>query len=155
MNQPQTTGQLIDTAERRRFVLGLRKAGATYTKIAEAALRKFGINQLPKGWDERYAWKDVKRELDKLHSVTGESAEDIRQMELERLNDMLNALYDEATGIDPDHGAIDRVLKIMKRRADLLGLDAPQKQQITGADDGPVEIGIREVVIEHPKSLED
>jgi len=118
----------------------MRKAGASYREIASATAKKFGTEQLPNGWDCRYAYMDVKRELDKLHNVIGEEAADVRQMEVERLNDMLKALYVKATRRDPDYGAVDRVLKIMRRRADLLGLDAPQRQEITGSEGGPLVV---------------
>jgi len=130
------TSDLLATAKRRAYVLRLRKAGATYREIAGAALEKFGADQLPETWDCRYAHKDVSRELDKLRTVIGEDADEIRQMELERLNDMLKALYASATRRNPDYGAIDRVLKIMRRRAELLGLDAPQRQEISGPEGG-------------------
>ena len=132
------TSDLLDTAARREFVLRLRKGGATYREIADAAVTRFGADQLPETWSCRYAHKDVKRELDKLRTVIGEDADEIRQMELERLNDMLKALYASATRRNPDYGAIDRVLKIMRRRAELMGLDAPKRQEITGADSGPL-----------------
>jgi hypothetical protein len=45
----------------------------------------------------------------------------VRQLELERLDRLLIALWDLATG--GSLGAIDRVLKVMQRRAELLGLD--------------------------------
>ena len=123
---------LLDTAVRRDFVLRMRKAGATYREIASAAIAEFGLEQLPSGWDCRYAYMDVKRELEKLRNIIGEEAEDIRQIELERLNDMLRAVWNQATGQEPDYGAVDRVLRIMKRRAELLGLDAPQKREYSG-----------------------
>ena len=49
---------LLETAERRAFVLKQRKGGATYRMIADAAIAKFGVERLPKGWDELYAYKD-------------------------------------------------------------------------------------------------
>lgn len=132
MRQPQTTGQLIDTAERRAFVLKLRKAGATYREIADAAVTRFGIDALPGGWCDRYAHKDVRRELDKLRNEIAESAEGVLALELERLDDLLKGLWGEAARKNPDHGAVDRVLKIMQRRAKLLGLDAPDKHDVSG-----------------------
>lgn len=127
----------------------MRKAGVTYREIADAAVSKFGVDQLPSGWDCRYAYQDVKRELGKLQSVIGEDANDIRQMELERLNDMLKALYGKATRRDPDYGAIDRVLKIMRRRAELLGLDAPQRQEISGPEGETFSITLRPVTVDN------
>ena len=57
----QKSGQVaLKTAERRRFILDLRKAGLTYAQIVEQAIKKFGTTALPRGFDERYAYKDVK-----------------------------------------------------------------------------------------------
>jgi len=47
----------------------------------------------------------------------------LRALELLRLDELLNALWD--TAIAGDLKAVDRVLKVMERRAKLLGLDAP------------------------------
>ena len=71
MTQAETNGTHLKTAERRAFVLDLRKSGATYRDIAIAAKKKFG-DALPGGWDCRYAYKDVKRELTKLREEIGE-----------------------------------------------------------------------------------
>jgi hypothetical protein len=120
--------------------LKLRKAGATYREIASAAIQKFGHERLPESWDCRYAHKDVARELEKLRDIIGEEAEDVRQMEIERLNDMLRSLYPKATRRDADYKAVDRVLRIMKRRADLMGLDAPDRHEVTGEGGGAIVV---------------
>lgn len=164
-NQPQTTGQIISTAERRAYVLKMRKAGATYAEIARAAINHFGklaIRELedgggswverygttdikraidlagrevlPQHWDERYAWKDVKRELDKLRDEVEDSAEAVRTLELQRLDDMLKSLWPLVARSNPDLKAMDRVLKLMERRARLTGLDSPQKIAPTTPD---------------------
>jgi len=67
---------------------------------------------------------------------------------VERLDQMLLALgpmlrTNQREGRMANLGAIDRALKIMERRAKLLGLDAPVRQEVTGADGGALEIVIR------------
>jgi hypothetical protein len=119
------TDDLLSTAQRRRDVLQLREAGATYEAIADALREKYGADRLPEHWSERYAHKDVKRELKKVQGECRESAETVRDMELRRLDRMLRGLWPDA--VEGDTQAIDRVLKIMARRADLLGLDAPER----------------------------
>lgn len=136
MAKSETNPQLLTTAKRRAFVLQYRRGGATYQQIAKKAIGHFGAGALPKGWDERYAWKDVKRELDRLRNDMAEDAEEVRQMELERLLELQRALWGKAQ--KGDERAVDRVLKIMKRRADLLGLDAPVKTDIT-TDGEPIK----------------
>lgn len=111
-------------------MLALRKKGGTYLEIANAAVSRFGRDNLPKGWDERYAYKDVSRELEKMRNELAEHVEAVRELELQRLDDLLKGLWDRATGKDIDYPAIDRVLKIMERRARLTGLDAAQQMDL-------------------------
>jgi len=117
---------MVDTAERRRFVLDLRITGMDYRTIARHAVAHFGVERLPRGWDERYAYKDVDRELTKMREEIAENVETIREQELLRLDRLMHALWHEAVG-DNGAWAVDRILKIMKRRSDLIGLDAPKK----------------------------
>jgi len=119
------TSDLLETAERRSYVLKMRKGGATYAQIVQGAIKKFGADMLPSGWDERYAYKDVKRELDRLRSDISENAEQIIELEKQRLDAMLTTLWPKVA--QGHQGAIDRVLRIMERRARLLGLDAPSR----------------------------
>lgn len=133
-------------------MLRMRKVGATYAEIARAAIDRFGADALPGGWCDRYAHKDVKRELDKLHNEIGENAVEVLELELQRLDDLLKGLWPLAARSNPDTKAVDRVLKIMERRARLLGLDAPDRHEVTGEDGGAIKI--TEVVVEH-KPVED
>jgi len=116
---------LLETAERRAFVFDLRRAGVQYREIADRAITKFGVDRLPQGWNGLYACKDIGRELERLRTEINESAQDLRQIEDERLNDILVSLWPQA--MRGHLGAIDRVLRIMDRRAKLWGLDAPNK----------------------------
>jgi len=129
---------MIKTAERRRFVLTLRKMGWTYAKISAAVLKKYGDTAVPRGYDDRYAYKDVKRELDKLRTETGDDAEDIRDIEVLRLESMLEAIFPKA--LRGDYRAIDRAIKISERLSKLLGIDAPSKQEHSGPGGTPIQI---------------
>ena len=111
------TGTAEKTAARRLQALELRKAGASYQQIGE----RLGISN-------GQAFQDVKREMAKIAEQATELATEVRQMELERLDAMHLGLWPEAR---KGHlGAVDRVLRIMERRASLLGLDAPKQQDI-------------------------
>ena len=171
MPKPATNGDLIKTAERRAYILGLRKAGASYRDIARATIVKFGADKLPKGFDCLYAYKDVKRELEKIRDDMAHDTDEIRAIELERLDTMLMTVWGLATAQpvkDPDTGqvihstsddtkfkAVDRVLKIMDRRLKLV----PDLQIVTPVDITtgglPVMPPIREVVANHPEPEED
>jgi len=126
---------LVQTAKRRRYALRCRQQGATYKEVAEACIEKWGADRLPNGYDERYAWKDIHRELEKARKEVEEEAETTLKLELRRLDEMQSRLYPVALGdgdTPPDPRAVDRVLRIMKRRAQLLGLDEPQELEHSG-----------------------
>ncbi len=96
--------------------LSLRKAGLGYQAIADALGYK----------DASGAWRAVKAALKK---TLQEPADELRTLELARLDDMLKAIASHVAA--GNLTAIDRALKIQERRARLLGLDAPAKQDIT------------------------
>lgn len=64
-----------------------------------------------------------------LKKTLQEPADELRTMEVERLDVMLDGLWDKAS--KGDTWSVDRVLRIMERRASLLGLDAPVKREET------------------------
>jgi hypothetical protein len=99
----------IEAAERQAKALELRKAGHTFEEIAQF----LGY----KGFEGAY--KAVKAGLKR---VCREPAEEVRTLELARLDKLLTVLWPKAITGDPE--SIDRVLKVMHRRASLLGLDA-------------------------------
>lgn len=134
----KTRKVVIEAAERRAFVIEQRKGGNSYRVIADATIARFGVENLPKNYDARYAHDDVTSELKRIREQSGEHAEDVLTLELERLDRMQAALWGEIVGqrgqpaiAQLRDSAIDRVLKIMRRRADLLGLDAPKKSDFT------------------------
>lgn len=98
----------ISAAERQRQALELRKAGLSYDLIARR------LNYRSRSG----AYKAVQTALKKM---LREPADELRQLELERLDAMLLGLWPQAQR--GNQGAVDRVLKIMERRAKLLGLD--------------------------------
>jgi len=136
MARGETSPAILTTAERRAFVLVMRKTGATYRKIAAATASRFGADNLPEGWDERYAYKDVMRELARLRETMGEDGETVRQIELERLDRLTEALWPRAK--DGDEAAIDKVLRIMDRRAKFLGLNRPEGLEVSGPGGAPL-----------------
>ncbi|MFH9368081.1 hypothetical protein ACH4K8_20665 [Streptomyces anulatus] len=128
----------LTTAQRDAEAARLRTQGWTYQRIADHV-----------GFKQRAdAYNAVKRVLD---ATVREAGEDIRALELERLDRLEAAangvLEREHVTVSngrvvvlhetplPDDGpvlaAIDRLLKIQERRARLLGLDAPTKQNIS------------------------
>lgn len=115
-----TSARRTQAAERARQAVALRLAGATFAQIAE----RLGVTAPA-------AYKMVAKHLAALAKETAENAEQLRGMEIQRLDALQAALWTDA--MRGDEQKVDRVLKIMARRAALLGLDAPAKQEIAAA----------------------
>ena len=115
--------------ERQLKALELRLAGVTYQQIADEL-----------GYAGRQgAFKAVEAAL---RLTLREPADSLRRISAERLDRATLAIWRAVSAGDLQ--AIDRLLRIEARRAKLLGLDAPQRQEVAGADDGPLKI-----VVEH------
>lgn len=111
-------------ADRDRQALELRIAGVDYDTIAQ----RFGYS----GRGHAYA------EINKLLTArAAEPREELRTIELDRLDKLMLAIWQQAR--QGNHAAIDRVIRLMERRARLAGLDAPLRQEISGPDNGPIE----------------
>ena len=115
--RPTTPGMVL-AKDREREALHRRKCGWTYDRIGEA----LGITQ-------QAAMACVRRALEKVAAECSEKAEEVRQLELDRLDAMLMGLWSKAEEGDP--AAVDRVLRIQERRAKYLGLDVAQKLDVT------------------------
>jgi DNA-binding CsgD family transcriptional regulator len=117
--------RMIAVHEKERQALELRKAGATFDEIADAL-----------GMSKNGVWKAVTRAL---KSMTAEPAEELRSLEVARLDTMQRGLWNDAR--KGKVAAVDRVIKISERRSKLLGLDAPTKAEVTGKDGAPINTG--------------
>ena len=71
-----------------------------------------------------------------LKEITREAAEDVRTMELERLDRMFGVHYLNAQAGDVD--AVGAAMRIMDRRAKLLGIDLPKAPD----DDAPAPVSV-------------
>ena len=114
MSQSTTDQKAIEVNERQRQAIELRKAGAGFEEIA----RQLGYK------DASGAYRAVKTALRK---TIQQPADELRALEAARLDAMLLGIYADAR--KGNVAKIDRVLKIMARRADLFGLDAPKKTE--------------------------
>ncbi|NUQ98584.1 MAG: hypothetical protein HOY79_19195 [Streptomyces sp.] len=103
--------------ERRRAAVKLRIEGKSWQEIADLL-----------GYDSKGgACKDVSRALQKAVTDLALPLEEYRQLELDRLDAMQEALWPKV--LDGDTRAIDTALRLMDRRAKLLGLDAPTRTE--------------------------
>ena len=105
--------QQLQASERRRQALQLRLAGVSYEEIAS----RLGYS------DRGSAWRSV---MAALKTTLREPADELRKLELERLDRLLLGVWPQA--VRGNQGSIDRALRIMERRARLLGLDVPTRQ---------------------------
>lgn len=81
------------------------------------------------GVSHAQAFADYKDVMDELKASTMESAEQQRRIDLERLDALLAGLAERAmSGLE--ERATEAYLKVLDRRAKLLGLDAPDKHEI-------------------------
>lgn len=111
--------QKVAAHERRLKCLELRIAGKSLREIA----RETGYGSVS-GVHKAIAAA--------LLDTLREPAEDVRALELERLDAMWRKVWQRIER--GDLAAVDRGLRIQDRRAKLLGLDAPTKQEVTGKD---------------------
>lgn len=112
------------TAEQRDHMLDLRKQGMTHREIGKAVNRS--VSTVHKAIDEAIA------------AIPFENAEQVRHIELERVDKMLEGIWDSATTGDPK--AVVAVVKLMERRAKYLGLDAPEKREHSGEIKGAISL---------------
>ena len=134
----KTSPRRITAKEKQAQALQMRKAGLTYQVIADKLKYK----------DPSGAEKAVQAAL---RAIIQEPAEEYLQLELARLEAMLMALWPKV-GAGNVH-AVDRVLKIMERRAKYLGLDAPVKVDVEGDIDIHKQIDINIEVRNRLKDL--
>lgn len=109
------------SASGRAKAMEFRKAGYQYREISDA----LGVPISTVG-----RW--VKEGMDQWRKQAAKYAEDIVLMEEKRLDRMLAGVWSRAKA--GDDAAVDRVIKIMERRAKLLGLDKPSKVAPTNPD---------------------
>jgi len=102
--------QRIKTIDKDRQALELRKAGMSYDDIAKRL-----------GWASKSgAHHAVRRSLDR---TIQEPANELREVENARLDALFMAMFPRA--LTGNEKAVDRCVRIMERRAKLLGLDRP------------------------------
>jgi hypothetical protein len=104
--------------DRELRVLELRRAGLTWQRIAEEV-----------GYaDHTGAYSAYKRALKR---TLQQPADELRQQELDRIDRLQLAIWQKA--MQGDMKAIATIVRLMERRAKLLGLDAPVRieQEVT------------------------
>lgn len=121
IRQPRSDKGRLRAEEHRARALQLRLAGATYEQIGQ---------QL--NFTRQHAYYLVSTALARTRARNEETAEQMVALDLGRLDALLLGLWQQAA--QGNLLVIDRVLKIMERRARLCGLDAPTKLAPTSPD---------------------
>jgi hypothetical protein len=117
----RTSAARVQAQENRRKAVELRRAGLSFRQIAkELGMSKSGC------------YKAVQRALTDIQKELDDSATLLCAQESDRLDTLQVNVWSQA--LKGDVKAIDRVLRIMERRARLLGLDKPQKVAPTTPD---------------------
>ena len=109
----------IVAVEQQAKALEYRKMGLSYPQIAE----KVGFASPQAAW---YACDSA------MKRTVQEPAQAVRELELARLDAMFVGVYSNACRGDLQSATT--ALSIMSRRARLLGLDAPERKELTGAE---------------------
>ncbi len=112
------TAITVAALERDTAALTLRKQGLTYDAIA----KKLGF------YSRSDAYSAVKKRLDALRAECTEVAIEVRDLELTRLDAMLDGLWAKAAKGDPQ--AVATVLRIQERRSAYVGLDQPKSLRL-------------------------
>ena len=121
IRQPRSDKGRLRAEEQRLKAVQLRLAGATYEQIGQ---------QL--GCTRPNAYYLVSTALARTKARTEDTVEEMRALDLGRMDAMLLGIWQQAA--QGNLFVIDRVLKILERRAKLMGLDAPTKLAPTSPD---------------------
>lgn len=113
-----TAAEQADILTRQLKAIELRTRGYSYRAIGE----QLKVSHVQ-------AYRDVSAELKRLTSLRDEKLEELRELELQRLDRLLHKLDEKIEA--GQLTAMDRALRIMERRARLLGLDAPERRDLT------------------------
>lgn len=137
----------LSLREREARVLELRKAGLTFKLIAERVGYK----------TESAAYRAFQRGM---QATIQQPADELRALELERLDAMLAALWPFV--LKGRGYAVEKALMIQDRRARYLGLDAPRRTESTVSvelvaqiEQLAAELGVVDAeVVDEPKAIE-
>lgn len=117
----KTGSRAVQRAERQAKCVQLRKAGFTYQEISS----QVGITRSA-------AYKLVAAAMAEHKTTSAQETQELRALEAARLDHATRSIWTQV--LNGNHGAIDRLLRIMERRAKLLGLDMPTKVSPTSPD---------------------
>lgn len=113
------TARQIQSKQRSAEAVALRVAGQTYVEIAEEL-----------GFKDQYeAGAVVRRQMEKLDKETRENLVMLRQMDLQRLDWLWKKIHNKIESEGIESPMVMAAVKIIERRAKLVGADAPTKHE--------------------------
>jgi hypothetical protein len=121
--QSKMSKRRVQARDNEQRAMELRKQGWTLQRIGNSL-----------GVSAEAVRKMIRRKLEELAESTKEDTIAYRQLELERLDALWSALWPKRSS----PGAVEKMVKIIHRRSQLLGLDAPQKREVTGGGGAPL-----------------
>ena len=119
----RNSAKQVSILARQQTALNLRKSGLSYAAIASKLSAEYGEK-----YSKQLAHQDVDKCLKEIATVLVHDAEELRALELERLNTLQLKLHAQVER--GDVGAVKAALAIIDRRCKLLGLDAPIQVKI-------------------------
>lgn len=117
--------QAVNTERDRERALDLRAEGKTYQEIADEL-------QVVKSW----AYDLVRQALDEVREENNVRAVHLRDLSLRRINKIRAALWPKKDKYD----VANALIRLEKREAELLGLDAPKRIEASGPNGGPIRL---------------
>lgn len=124
-----------DVEARRRRAVKLRVDGYSYREIA-AKLRV----------DVETAFSDVAVVLERTRLAADKLADEVRRLDLERLDLATKALLPKVK--KGDARSTEKLVAVMARRSKLVGADAPVRSEISGPEGAPIELDARNALLE-------
>jgi DNA-binding CsgD family transcriptional regulator len=137
----RTSARTLLARQREQQALELRLGGASYARIGEAL-----------GMTAGGAYKAVDRLMARQEAESEEQTDKLRRLEAARCDRLLVGLWPRA--LRGDVQAIREALHISKRRSELLGLDAPRRQELSGPGGKPLVFDLSRLTDEELKILE-
>lgn len=125
----QNSGRKVKSHLQMTLALELRARGFSYEKIGQ---------HLSPPVSPPRAWRIVKKGLEFGREKLGETAKNLIQLELNRLNNYRLQL-EPKPGEDLDPVTSNALVKIMERECRLTGIDAPTKIAETTPDGSPIQ----------------
>ncbi len=125
---------------RRNRAIQLRVEGWSYREIAEEL--KVSVST---------AFGDVESVIERNRQEANENAEKARRIALQRIDVAVRGLMPDVRSGNARSAEV--MAKLEERRAKLIGLDAPEKRELTGADGGPLAVATPEAAARAVREL--